>query len=96
MVGEREDLIPCCVVSVHDIGSREAIAGIVGLSSMGMEIALKLVHSSPINISIWVVGYSRSHVLTIHYLDIHRAVRPGGRAIEFEVQIEAINATFGR
>ena len=85
VVSQREDLIPRRMVFVHDIGSRKAVAGIVGLGGMGMEIALVLVHCRPINIGVWVVGYSRDDGLSVHHLDIYCAVRFGGCAIEFDV-----------
>ena len=96
MVSQREDLIPRRMVFVHDIGSREAIAGIVGLGGMGMEIALVLVHCRPINLGVWVVGYSRDDGLSVHHLDIYRTVRFGGCAVEFDVQIETVDTTFRR
>ena len=96
MVGEGENLIARSMVSVHNVGGGEAIAGIVGLGGMCMEIALELVDSSPINICVWIVGYSSINGLSVHHFDIYRTVRLGGSAVEFDVQIEAIDTTFWR
>ena len=55
-----------------------------------------LVHCRPINIGVWIVGYSRDDSLSVHYLDIYRTVRFGGCTVHFYVQIETVNTTFCR
>ena len=85
MVGERENLIACRMVFVHDIGGSKPITCIIGLSCMGVEIALKLIDRSPINIGVRIVGYNRSDGLSVHDLEIYCAVCLSGSAIEFDV-----------